>query len=109
MAAPFIEIGSDDMAASRDFFEAAMGWAWTGEIGTGWFETSDGQVGLHEEAVPAMNVFFPVADLDATLATIRQAGGALLGEVIEEPGFGRFAQCVDPRGVRFGLHQKSQG
>ncbi|WP_386626881.1 VOC family protein [Sulfitobacter geojensis] len=28
-----------------------------------------------------------------------------MGEIAEAPGFGSFATCTDPRGMRFGLHQ----
>ncbi|NYI29519.1 putative enzyme related to lactoylglutathione lyase [Sulfitobacter geojensis] len=28
-----------------------------------------------------------------------------MGEIADAPGFGSFATCTDPRGVRFGLHQ----
>ncbi|MGB3556754.1 MAG: VOC family protein [Jannaschia sp.] len=108
MAGPFVEIQSDDMAASRDFFAGVMGWDWTGELGQGWFETGDGQIGLHEGA-PSLMVFLPTDDLDATLARIREAGGTVDGEIVAEPGFGRFANCIDPRGIRFGLHERADG
>ncbi|WP_226780709.1 VOC family protein [Oceaniglobus trochenteri] len=103
MPAPFFELGSDDLAATRDFFVAALGWDWQGELGQGWFESGEGQIGLHKEEVPAMAVFLPVRDLDATLDKVRISGGVQHGGIVEEPGFGRFAQCSDPRGLRFGL------
>jgi len=37
---------------------------------------------------------------------IRAAGGEAQAPT-NGPGFGRFVQCVDPGGVRFGLHQAS--
>jgi predicted enzyme related to lactoylglutathione lyase len=38
--------------------------------------------------------------------TFREAGGEADPPAPEEPGFGRFSNCRDPQGIRFGLHQK---
>jgi predicted enzyme related to lactoylglutathione lyase len=49
-------------------------------------------------------VNYRVADLDAMLAQLREAG-VELDEKIEEHEFGRFAWGVDPEGNRFELWQ----
>jgi predicted enzyme related to lactoylglutathione lyase len=36
---------------------------------------------------------------------VRELGGKAADPGPAEAAFGRFAQCEDPQGVRFGLHQ----
>jgi len=50
-------------------------------------------------------VFFSIADLDASLGQVARLGGRVTREVNESPGFGRWAECADDQGVRFGLRQ----
>ena len=102
-----MEIGTGDAAASRDFFAAVMGWSWTGELGQGWFESADGPIGLHGDDAPMIVTYFPTPDIEAATARVRDVGGTVHGEIADEEGFGRFATCSDPAGVRFGLHQKA--
>jgi predicted enzyme related to lactoylglutathione lyase len=40
------------------------------------------------------------------MALVREAGGQADPPAPEEPGFGRFSNCRDPQGIRFGLHQR---
>ena len=100
-----MEIGTGDAAASRDFFAAVMGWSFQGELGQGWFESEGGPIGLHGGDAPMIVTYFPTRDIDAAVPRVAAAGGALHGEIADEAGFGRFATCSDPAGVRFGLHQ----
>lgn len=104
---PFIEIGTDEAEISRDFFSRVMGWPVAGEGEARYFDAPGGAVGLHGDDTPMMVVYFPVGDLEAGLSEVRSGGGEVVGDIDEEPGFGRFATCVDPRGVRFGLHQRT--
>ena len=109
MAAPdFIEIGTDDPASTAAFFESVMDWRWeeNAEGQGGHFTDGTRKVGLHEEATPCMVPYLSVENIEVTIAKVTSAGGTLMGEIAEAPGFGRFATCTDPRGVRFGLHQK---
>lgn len=46
--------------------------------------------------------YFPVADVDATAARVRQHGGTAM-EPRALPGNGRVAVCHDPQGAAFGL------
>ncbi|MEQ6247791.1 VOC family protein [Sulfitobacter sp. HNIBRBA3233] len=108
MAAPdFIEIGSDDPKATTAFFTAVMDWTWEdGEGGGGYFTDGTRKVGMHQEGTPCMVPYLAVDNIEVAVARVKSAGGALMGEIAEAPGFGRFATCTDPRGVRFGLHEK---
>ena len=63
------------------------------------------KAGLHgNEKTPQMYVYFHVADLDAAAARVKAAGGEA-SEIKDEGEFGRFVNCKDPGGIRFGLHQ----
>jgi predicted enzyme related to lactoylglutathione lyase len=105
----FLEIGSKDAAVSRAFFERVFGWSFNsmGDAG-GWFQTPSIKAGLHgSDPQPQLYVFFDVDDLDAAIALVKASGGQADPPGPEEPGFGRFSNCHDPQGIRFGLHQKS--
>jgi predicted enzyme related to lactoylglutathione lyase len=98
----FLEIGSQDGAATRAFFGAVFGWPCHDEM---WFETPSGKAGTHgDDPAPQIYVYFHVADLEAAAAKVRAAGGEAEA-LVDEPGFGRFVSCRDPGGIRFGLHQ----
>jgi predicted enzyme related to lactoylglutathione lyase len=47
--------------------------------------------------------YFEVAEVDATMARAVELGGAARGEVVEEPGVGRFVQLTDPHGAAFSV------
>ncbi|GAA6177978.1 VOC family protein [Sulfitobacter pacificus] len=104
----FIEIGTDNRDATAAFFQEVMGWSWEsmGAGPAGFFTDGTRKVGMHEEASPCMVPYLAVEDIEAKVAEVKQAGGTLMGEIADAPGFGRFATCTDPRGVRFGLHQE---
>ena len=72
----------------------------------GWFQTASMRAGLHsDDPEPGILVFFPVTDLEAAVAKVIALGGEATPPGTPEPGFGRFAMCKDPQGIRFGLHQ----
>jgi predicted enzyme related to lactoylglutathione lyase len=48
---------------------------------------------------------FAVPDIDAALAAVLTAGGEVVSPVTDSAGFGRWAECRDDQGVRFGLRQ----
>jgi predicted enzyme related to lactoylglutathione lyase len=61
-------------------------------------------IGMHPgDAGALFEVFFLVSDLDAALRQVDELGGQVNGNVHEEPGFGRWVECTDDQGVRFGL------
>ena len=97
MAGPdFIEIGTDDPAGSTAFFTGVMGWSWEEMPGGrgGYFTDGTRKVGMHEESTPCMVPYLGVENIEAAVARVKSAGGALMGEIAEAPGFGRFATCT---------------
>ena len=85
-----------------------MDWRWN-EMGKGrggYFTDGTRKVGLHERGTPCMVPYLLVDDIEVVVARVKTAGGAQMGDIADAPGFGRFATCTDPRGVRFGLHQE---
>lgn len=108
MPAPsFAEIEAPSRAEAARFFEAALGWTftpWEGE-GDGVFDAGGFRVGLHEGPAPSLTAYFPVSDIEAAVGAVREAGGEAADPSPPEPGFGRFARCVAPGGIAFGLHQ----
>jgi len=92
----FVEIGTTDTDRTHAFFERVFGWKFTPmSHGGGWFQTPSMRMGLHG------NDPQPQA-----LASVRDAGGTAENSGEEVPGFGRFANCRDPQGIVFGLHQR---
>jgi len=98
----FIEIGSTDAAVTRAFFASVFGWSCHDDA---WLQTPSIKAGTHGgSATPQIYVYFHVADLAEAAARVRAAGGEA-SEIKDEPGFGRFVNCIDPGGITFGLHQ----
>jgi|SRR5688572_1140945 len=98
----YLEIGSENAAATRSFFGKVFGWPCHDES---WFQTPAIKAGVHgDDPSPQIYVYFNVADLEAAAARVKAAGGEAETPT-EEPGFGRFVNCRDPGGIRFGLHQ----
>ena len=104
----YIEVGSGDAAATARFLTDLFGWSFTpmGDAGDGWFQTPGIRAGLHGND-PAHGIvpYFRVPDIEAAAARVRELGGEVEGVSEEEAGFGRFCNCRDSQGLRFGLHQ----
>ncbi len=103
----FVEMGSGEVDRTARFFSALFGWTYTpSEDGRGgWFETAGGRVGLHDDDPDwGMVPFLCVRDVQVAAQRVRDLGGQA-EEVVAAPGFGRFSNCRDPQGMRFGLHQ----
>ena len=103
----FVEMGTGDEAKTVAFFSELFGWSFhaMGDQGNGWFETPSGKLGLHvNDPSWEMMPFFKVSDLEAAMAKVRDRGGDAEDIAVAE-GFGRFANCKDPQGMRFGLHE----
>lgn len=54
---------------------------------------------------PAWRLYIRVAALDAAVAAVTAHGGQVLNGPMEVPGGARVAQCLDPRGGTFALHE----
>jgi predicted enzyme related to lactoylglutathione lyase len=80
---------------------------WTAGGSTTWavFDRDTDYFGRPDQA---FMVNFRVADLDAMLAQLRDAGVEVI-DAIEESEFGRFGWAVDPEGTRFELWEPPPG
>jgi uncharacterized protein len=102
----YIELGVPDADKARAFFGAVLGWTASGGRGPGQVETHTLDVGIHDEDEERhFEVFFAVDDLDTALDRVAECGGAVTSDVHDTPGFGRWVECTDDQGVRFGLRQ----
>jgi predicted enzyme related to lactoylglutathione lyase len=105
----FIEIGSGDQEQSGRFFAKVFGWEFHPMAqGGGWFQGPSIRVGLQGgDPQPQIYALFEALDLEAAIALVKEAGGEADTPGPELPGFGRFSNCRDPQGIRFGLNQRS--
>lgn len=93
-----------DSARARAFYGAVLGWRFTpGRIEDGWQVTDTtpmvGLRGGHDRATAIP--MWRVADIDAAVRAVRDAGGTA-ADPIDEP-YGRTATCIDDQGSRFYL------
>jgi predicted enzyme related to lactoylglutathione lyase len=114
----FFELGVEDPARARAFYEALFGWRFEpGPTGKGFvIGTPTIPGGIHggdPGAVPYL--FFRVDDIDAALDRVRELGGTVVEMDVEGDDeesiarFGRFKLCKDDQGSSFGLHQPPAG
>lgn len=97
------EVG--DYAVFRDFYGRVLGWTYEpGRVENGWavqnvhpMSGAAGGAGL-----PRTVPMWTVADIDAAVARVRQAGGSVLAEPSRQP-YGISAECTDDQGGRFYL------
>ena len=112
-AISYVEFGATDLPAARAFYQAAFGWefndyggAYAGIKAPG----GDGEVGgLNPSSAPG-NTGSPLVllfseDLDATLVSVKDAGGAIVAGPYEFPGGRRF-EFTDPSGNRLGVYSE---
>lgn len=94
-----------DSAAFRDFYGRVLGWTFEpGRVADGW-QVSDvhpmaGAAGGGTQ--PSTVPMWTVADIDAAVARVREAGGTVLAEPSRQP-YGVSAECTDDQGGRFYL------
>jgi uncharacterized protein len=68
--------------------------------------TSSLDIGIHDDDEAShFEVFFAVDELELSLAKVLELGGKAVSEVHDNPGFGRWVECSDDQGVRFGLRE----
>lgn len=104
----YLEIGSAEAKSTQQFFASLFGWTFTamGESGDGWLDSGSIRLGVHgNDADHGIVPYFRVDDIDSAVARVRALGGQVEEAAADEPGFGRFRNCNDAQGVRFGLHQ----
>lgn len=104
----FLEIGVANASCEARFFSELFGWPWRsmGDDGAGWFDTGSIKIGLHgNDDQAAVVPYFRVDDIEQAAQQVIALGGAAELPGADEPGFGRFVNCVSREGARFGLHQ----
>ncbi len=110
------ELMTSDVDAAARFYGSVVGWTQNAGSAPGidyreWSiggETVGGSMVIPAEAAangmrPGWLGYIAVADLDASLAALTGAGGALHMPPTEVPDVGRFAMVVDPQGAGFYL------
>jgi predicted enzyme related to lactoylglutathione lyase len=99
----YIELGVRDPDLAKAFYGPLLGWEATGP---GQVDTATLSIGIHGgDDASHFEVFFAVDDLQASMDNVQALGGTLLGGINDTPGFGRWVECADNQGVRFGLRQ----
>lgn len=105
----FVEMGSRDVEETSIFFAGLFGWRYHASEDPaqgGWFETPGIRIGLHgDDPAWEMVPYFRVGDIEAAVTQVRALGGWAEDRIADEDDFGRFCNCRDPQGMRFGLHQ----
>lgn len=108
------ELATDDRRSAMEFYGALFGWEPTGEFDMGEMGTyqmyglgGTSYGGMYEdpEMPPSWLVYGRVADLGRALDRVRAGGGEAPSEPMEVPGGDLVAQCADPQGAVFALHQ----
>jgi uncharacterized glyoxalase superfamily protein PhnB len=94
-----------DSAVFRSFFSRVLFWTYQpGRIEDGWqidgTHPMAGVAGGGEQSVTVP--MWTVADIDAAVTRVREAGGTVLQEPSSQP-YGRMAECTDDQGGRFYL------
>ena len=97
----YVELPVGDVGAAKTFYEAAFGWSLTG-FGPTYAATltGDTDIGLQGDAAEATAAPLPVIDvpdLEAAMAAVEQAGGAIVRPIFAFPGGRRF-HFADPAG-----------
>lgn len=112
------ELCTTDYEAAGAFYGALFGWVYEDtDMGGGnmyrLFKTADAcrHLGGIFNKMPGMPMptawlhYVTVADIEASLARVKELGGTVLNGPMEVPGGDRVAQCMDPQGAAFALHQ----
>jgi len=103
------EINAKDANRAKRFYTSVFGWKYKdSEIpGIEYYVIDGVNPGgainpMQQEPGPV--VYFDTDDIDASIATVRKAGGKA-DDKMAIPGQGWFAGCVDPDGNKFSLFQ----
>ncbi|MFH0980724.1 MAG: VOC family protein [Planctomycetota bacterium] len=114
MGAPLchFEFMSDDPAKCKAFYAGVFGWEYDDRSMTDYTliktdkEPGGGLMQRPAEAPsPALNVYFAVEDIDATLKKAQQRGGHIVVPKTPIPNVGAFAFFSDPEGIVVGIFQ----
>lgn len=108
------ELATDDRRSALEFYGDLFGWEATGDVDMG--EMGIYQMyglegvpygGMYDDphGPPSWLVYGRVAGLEAALDRVREGGGRTPSGPMEVPGGDLVAQCADPQGAVFALHQ----
>jgi uncharacterized protein len=112
------ELATHDYPAAYRFYERLFGWERTSSIdmGGGAIYQMFGRNGVvlggmfnrtpEMPGPPSWLHYVRVPNLDAAVDAVRTRGGEVVSGPMEVPGGDLIAQCVDPQGARFALHEK---
>jgi predicted enzyme related to lactoylglutathione lyase len=94
-----------DSGAFRDFYGQVLGWTFaSGRVADGWqidqVRPMSGVAGGSDQ--PMTVPMWTVADIDAAVARVREAGGTVIDEPSQQ-SYGKSALCTDDQGARFYL------
>jgi uncharacterized protein len=113
------ELMTPDAAASMAFYGAVVGWSYDGgddyrEIMAGDGEPIGGVLQLSPEMIaggahPGWYGYIAVDDVDASVASITEAGGKVFMPARDMEGVGRMAMVADPQGAPFYVMRDSSG
>jgi uncharacterized protein len=114
------ELATTEPAGAFSFYHELFGWQKTGEMDMG----ADGMYTMYGRTEmplggifrkpaempggPAWLYYVRVPDVNAAIETIKANGGQLLHGPMEVPGGDWIAQCMDPQGAMFAVHQVNQ-
>jgi predicted enzyme related to lactoylglutathione lyase len=99
----YIELGVKDLQAATSFYGGLFGWQ---PAGPGQVDTATLSIGIHGgDDASHFEVFFAVDDLETSIEKVAAQGGRTIGDINETPGFGRWVECADDQGVRFGIRK----
>ena len=110
----FFEIGVEDTARGRAFYEGLFGWTFEqGPSGGGFGILTDKVAGGMHGGDPrgGTYLFFRVDDMDAALTRVRELGGTVEAMDVEGDAdatarYGRFMLCRDNQGSPCGLYER---
>ena len=116
------ELYTTDLAGGIQFYETLFGWNKTSEMDMGsehgiyhLYGKGDRNMGgmmKKPEVMPGPSAwlyYISVKDIRATLEVVTAKGGIVLNGPMEVPGGDLVAQCMDPQGAAFALHQSGAG
>ena len=115
------ELYTTDPEAAFAFYQKLFGWAEASSMdlgaehgrylmfGRGGQHMYGGMMKRPSDRIPPIwTPYIRVPDVDAAAAAVRANGGQVLNGPMEVPGGDRVAQCLDPAGAPFGVHQMLQ-
>ncbi len=116
------ELTTSDHRGAFDFYAALFGWENTGDMDMGDAgnyrtyglpgQTPGQMLGGMFDLMPGVSMppywmlYISVPDVSAALERVRALGGQVLNGPMEVPGGDVVAQCLDPQGAAFALHER---